>query len=150
VYVGAASTDPISWIGVSGSVPDKLNDAFGHPFGPDLGLGADPAGDGFGSARFTAEAAGSDALDLRDHSHYFDLGGEALRAMIHIVTGNAGALVREGLLAQGRRQPHVSTPREVNIPVLGRIRLPRLDTRIPGTPAYIDPEADRSRGVDRR
>ena len=26
VYVGAASTDPISWIGVSGGVPDKLND----------------------------------------------------------------------------------------------------------------------------
>ena len=150
VYVGAASTDPISWIGVSGSVPDTLNDVFGHPFGPDLGLGADPAGNGFGSSRFKAEAAGPGALEFRNHSHYFDLGGEALRAMIHIVTGHPDALAREGLLAEGRRQPHITTPGEVNIPVLGRINVPHIDTRIPGTPAYLDPEAARLRGGDRR
>lgn len=144
-YVGAASTDPISWIGVSGSVPDFLNDALREPFGPDAGLGADPAGDGFGSIRFRAEAMGADTLDLGDHSHYYDLGGEASRSMIHIVTGNGAALEREGLVAEGRRQPRLTTPREVNLPGIGRIRLPHIDTRIPGTPAHIDPEAARRR-----
>jgi Alpha/beta hydrolase len=154
VYVGAASTDPISWIGVSGSVPDILNDVLGKPFGPDAGLGADPAGDGFGSIRFKAEATGADTLDLGDHSHYYDLGGEALRSMIYIVTGNGAWLEREGLLAEGRRQPRLTTPREVKFPGIGRIGLPHIDTRIPGTPAYLDPEAARRRevlnGSDRR
>ena len=81
VYVGAASTDPVSWIGVSGGVPNKLNELLGHPFGRYAGLGIDPAGDGFGSIRFKAEAPGGDVLDLRNHSHYYDLGGEALRGM---------------------------------------------------------------------
>jgi hypothetical protein len=143
VYVGAASTDPVSWIGVSGSVPDILNDVFGHPFGPDVGLGADPAGDGFGSVRFEAEVMGRDRLDMGDHSHYYDVGGEALRSIVHIVTGNGGALARDDLVAEGRRQPHATTPREINIPGLGRISLPHIDTRIPGTPASIDPEAVR-------
>jgi Alpha/beta hydrolase len=143
VYVGAASTDPVSWIGVSGSVPDILNDVFGHPFGPDVGLGADPAGDGFGSVRFEAEVMGRDRLDMGDHSHYYDAGGEALRSIVHIVTGNGGALARDDLVAEGRRQPHATTPREINIPGLGRISLPHIDTRIPGTPASIDPEAVR-------
>ena len=67
--------------------------------------------------------------------------------MTHIVTGNGGALARERLIAEGRRQPRFTTPREVNIPSLGRISLPHIDTRIPGTPAYIDPEAARLRGV---
>jgi Alpha/beta hydrolase len=147
VYVGAASTDPISWIGVSGSVPDVLNDVLGHPFGPDAGLGPDPAGNGFGSIRFKAEATGSDPSDFGDHSHYYNLGGEALRAMTHIVTGNGAALTQDGLIAEGRRQPHFTTPREVKIPILGRVRLPHIDTRIPGTPASIDPEAERVRGV---
>jgi hypothetical protein len=145
VYVGAASTDPVSWIGVSGSVPNKLNELLGHPFGRYAGLGIDPAGDGFGSIRFKAEAPGAEMLDLRDHSHYYDLGGEALRSMTHIVTGNGDALAPEGLLAQGRRQPRFTTPREVTIPGLGRISLPHIDTRVPGTPAYIDPEAARPR-----
>jgi hypothetical protein len=116
VYVGAASTDPISWIGVSGSVPSILNDVLGHPFGPDAGLGPDPAGNGFGSIRFKAEAPGSDRLGLGDHSHYYNLGGEALRAMTHVVTGNPAALTEERLIAEGRRQPHFTAPREVNIP----------------------------------
>ncbi|MEO3761607.1 alpha/beta hydrolase [Mycobacterium sp. B14F4] len=147
VYVGAASTDPISWIGVSGSVPDFLNDVLGQPFGPDAGLGADPAGDGFGSIRFRAEAMEADVLDLDDHSHYYDLGGEALRSLTHIVTGDGAALAREGLIAEGRRQPRLATPREVNLPVVGRIRLPHIDTRIPATPAYVDPEAARRRAM---
>jgi hypothetical protein len=145
VYVGAASTDPVSWIGESGGVPNKLNELLGHPFGRYAGLGIDPAGDGFGSIRFKAEAPGADVLDLRNHSHYYDLGGEALRSMIRIVTGDADALAREGLVAEGRRQPRFTTPRAVTIPGLGRISLPHIDTRVPGTPAYIDPEAARPR-----
>ena len=53
VYVGAASGDPISHIG----------EAFMTP--PPLGLGADPAIDGFGSTRFKAEFSGIQF----DHSH---------------------------------------------------------------------------------
>ena len=117
------------------------------PSAPDAGLGPDPAGNGFGSIRFKAEAPGSDRLGLGDHSHYYNLGGEALRAMTHVVTGNPGALTQERLIAEGRRQPHFTTPREVNIPILGRVSLPHIDTRIPGTPASIDPEAERVRGV---
>ncbi len=60
VYVGAASTDAISWIGESGSaVPNWVNNALGTPLGPLAGLGTDPAHEGFGSVRFRAEVAGS-------------------------------------------------------------------------------------------
>jgi hypothetical protein len=145
VYVGAASSDPVSWLGESGSLPNTLNEILGYPFGQYAGLGTDPAGDGFGSTRFRAEVMGHDGLDPRDHSHYYDLGGEALRSVAHIVTGHSDALARDDLLAQGRRQPHISTPREINLPWLGPIHLPHIDTRIPGIPAYIDPEARRPR-----
>ena len=143
VYVGSASTDPVSWLGETGTVPNGLNEALGHPFGRFAGLGTDPAGDGFGSIRFRAEAPGHDGLSFQDHSHYYDLGGEALRSMAHIVTGHGASLAQDDLLAQGRRQPHITTPSQINIPVLGPIHLPHIDTRIPGVPAYIDPEAER-------
>jgi hypothetical protein len=143
VYVGSASSDPVSWIGESGTVPNVLNEVVGHPFGRFAGLGTDPAGSSFGSVRFHAEVAGHDGLNPHDHSHYYDLGGEALRSIAHIVTGHGAALARDGLLAQGRRQPHISTPREVTIPGLGAIHLPHIDTRIAGVPAFIDPEAER-------
>ena len=87
-------------------MPTYLNDELGYPLGPDAGLGPDPAGDGFGSIRFEAEVAGSRRLDPGDHSHYYNLGGESLRAMTHIATGNPAALTEEGLIAEGRRQPH--------------------------------------------
>jgi hypothetical protein len=145
VYVGSASSDPISWLGETGGVPNEVNEALGHPFGRYAGLGTDPAGDGFGSIRFRAEAPGGDRLSFRNHSHYYDLGGEALRSMAHIVTGHGDALARDNLLAQGRRQPHITTPGEIKLPGLAPIRLPHIDTRIPGIPAYIDPEAARPR-----
>lgn len=138
VYVGSASSDPVSWLGEAGGVPNELNEALGYPFGRYAGLGTDPAGDGFGSVRFKAEVPGGGALSFRNHSHYFDSGGEALRAMAHIVTGHSDALAGDDLVAQGRRQPHITTPTK-----LGPIRLPHIDTRIPGIPAYIDPEAER-------
>jgi hypothetical protein len=145
VYVGSASSDPVSWIGESGALPDGLNEALGHPFGRYAGLGTDPAGSGFGSIRFRAEVPGHDGLSFQDHSHYYDLGGGALRSMAHIVTGHGAALAADNLLAQGRRQPHITTPSEINIPGIGPIHLPHIDTRIPGLPAYIDPEATRPR-----
>jgi len=76
VYVGAASGDPISHIG----------EAFMTP--PPLGLGADPAIDGFGSTRFKAEFSGIQF----DHSHYYDLGSESLYSLTTIAGGNGEAL----------------------------------------------------------
>jgi hypothetical protein len=146
VYVGSASSDPISWLGEGGNVSNRLNEILGNPLGRYAGLGIDPAGDGYGSVRFKAEVPGGDELSFHDHSHYYDLGAEALRSIAHIVKGHGAALAQDDLLAQGRRQPHITTPSEVKIPGLGPIHLPHINTRIPGIPAYIDPEAERANG----
>lgn len=143
VYVGAASSDPVSWLGEAGGVPNELNKALGHPFGRYVGLGTDPAGDAFGSIRFRAEVPGGDGLSFRNHSHYYALGGEALRSMAQIVMGHGDRLASDDLLAGGRRQPHIRTPSEIKIPGLRPIHLPHINTRIPGIPSYIDPEAER-------
>lgn len=144
VYVGAASTDPVSWIGVPGDIPaDLINRTLGYPVGPDAGLGTDPAGDEFGSVRFRAEVAGEDGLDVHDHSHYYDRGSESMRAITDIASGNSHRLAEQDLLADGRRQPHITTPDHIDLPFGGRVPLPHLDTDIPGTPAFIDPEAGR-------
>jgi len=131
VYVGAASTDPVSWIGEGSGMPEhwlkgKLRE-YGIPLPFDAGLGRDPAGDGYGSIRFHAEVTGSEDVDRYDHSHYYDMGSEALRSMTDIASGHSDHLATDGLLAGGRRQPHVGP------------------FRIPGIPAYIDPEHDRRR-----
>ncbi|MEB3982587.1 alpha/beta hydrolase [Mycobacterium sp. 663a-19] len=131
VYVGAASTDPVSWIGEGSGMPEqwlknKVRE-YGLPIPFDAGLGRDPAGDGYGSIRFHAEVAGSDEMDRYDHSHYYDMGSEALRSMTDIASGHSERLATDDLLADGRRQPHVGP------------------FRIPGLPAYIDPEHDRPR-----
>ncbi|MGE2714234.1 alpha/beta hydrolase [Mycolicibacterium litorale] len=144
VYVGAASTDPVSWIGMPGDLPaDWLNRQLGYPVGPDAGLGADPAGDEFGAVRFRAEVAGEDGLDVHDHSRYYDLGSESMRAITDIASGNSDRLAEQGLLAEGRRQPHITTPDHIDLPFGGRVPLPHLDTDVPGSPAFIDPEAGR-------
>ena len=144
VYVGSASTDPVGWIGTAPEwLADKLNYELNWPVGLESGLGHDPAGDGFGSVRFDAEVAGADGLDPDDHSQYYHRGGEALRGMTYIATGNSEALAEEGLLAEGRRQPHVSLPREITLPWGDTIGLPDIGADIPGSPAFIDPEADR-------
>lgn len=143
VYVGAASTDPVSWFGTPGAAATNfLNQELGHPLGPLAGLGTDPAGDEFGSVRFHAEVAGASGLDFTDHSHYYDSGSESLRAMVDIASGNADRLDDAGPLAEGRHQPHISTPDHVDTP-FGRVPIPHLDTDIPGSPAIIDEEADR-------
>ena len=131
VYVGSASTDPVSWIGEGSGMPEewlkqKLNER-GIPIPWDAGLGRDPAGDGYGSIRFHAEVQGSQDISRHDHSHYYDMGSEALRSMTDIASGHSDRLATDGLVADGRRQPHIGP------------------FRIPGIPAYIDPEHDRPR-----
>jgi Hydrolase N-terminal helical domain/Alpha/beta hydrolase len=131
VYVGAASTDPVSWIGEGSGMPEhwlkgKLRE-YGLPIPFDAGLGRDPAGDGYGSIRFHAEVTASEEMDRNDHSRYYDMGSEALRSMTDIASGQSDHLVKDGLLADGRRQPHMGP------------------FPMPGIPAYIDPEHERPR-----
>jgi hypothetical protein len=138
VYVGDASTDPVGMLG-------QLNGAGKHFFGDDLGgqllgtdpgLGTDPAADGFGSVRFRAEVPGSDGINPHDHSFYYHRGSEALQSMADITSGHGDALESDGLTA-----PHRYQPGKVNIPGLGPVGI-----GIPGTPAVIDPEWQRSPG----
>ena len=144
VYVGSASTDPVSYVGTAPEyVHDYLNRELGYPVGLNAGLGLDPAGDQFGSIRFDAEVAGRDGLNTHDHSHYYDMGSESLRSMTYIATGESGDLAGDGLLADGRRQPHIDLPTEIDLPFGGKIDLPHVGFDIPGSPAYIDPEAER-------
>lgn len=146
VYVGAASTDPVSWVGQTDGLPGEVAKSWlrrhgiALPF--DAGLGRDPAGEGYGSVRFRAEVPGSLAPGVADHVRYYHAGSESLRAITDIVTGHSERLPTDGLLAQGRRQPHLGLPGLPGIP------LPHIDTRIPGIPAYIDPEGDRRDVVD--
>lgn len=144
VYVGSASTDPVSYIGTAPEyLHDYLNRELNYPVGLDAGLGLDPAGDQYGSVRFDAEVVGRNGLDPGDHSHYYDTGSESMASMTYIATGNSDALAEEGLLADGRRQPHVDLPREIDLPFGGRIPLPPVGFDVPGSPAYIDPEGQR-------
>ncbi|MDM4143163.1 MULTISPECIES: alpha/beta hydrolase [Mycobacterium] len=142
VYVGAASTDAISWIGESGSTaPNAINDVLGRPLGPLAGLGTDPAHAGFGAVRFQAEVAGSqNAVPwFDDHSHYYDMGGEALHNMTEIATGHGNDLAGQHMLAPLRDEPKISTPTEVHTP-FGNIPLPHVEIQSPVT---FDPEWDR-------
>jgi hypothetical protein len=143
VYVGDASTDPISWIGESGHLPSWVNDVLDHPVGSLAGLGTDPASDQFGSIRFRAEVPGSDGIHGADHSHYYHPRSESLAAMGDIASGHSERLAGEHLRAGHRHQPHLATPDQVNIPGLGRVPIPHIDVPIPGTPPVIDPEWDR-------
>ncbi|WP_156688907.1 putative alpha/beta hydrolase [Mycobacterium sp. Marseille-P9652] len=142
VYVGAASTDAISWIGEAGSLPPNvLNVALGEPLGALAGLGTDPAHEGFGAVRFDAEVAGSQSVVpwFNDHSHYYDMGSESLRNMTEISTGHGNNLANEGMLAPARDEERVSTPTGVRTP-LGTIPLPHVEVR---TNVTVDPEWDR-------
>ncbi|WP_227999911.1 alpha/beta hydrolase [Mycolicibacterium sp. P1-5] len=92
VFVGAASTDPITQLGVLPQVHVPAT-------GVTLALGADPAMDGFGSTRFKAEVPG---WTINDHSHYFDPGTESLFSMADIVSGQGDALEVDGMTAPHR------------------------------------------------
>ncbi len=95
VWVGAASSDPISWLGNHGWVNlENLTEGGG--------LGTDPANDDFGGTRFDAEAPGGHGgLHLGDHSSYFTPGSESLDNIAHVVNGQYAAVTH----AQGRHDP---------------------------------------------
>lgn len=142
LYVGAASTDAISWIGESGDgLPNGLNETLGGPVGPWAGLGADPAHEAFGAVRFRAEVAGSHSLApwFTDHGHYYDVGSEALHNITQIVTGHGDRLAAEGMLAANRAQARISIPRQVHMP-WGTDSLPYVEIQLP---TAVDPEWDR-------
>ena len=142
LYVGAASTDAISWIGDSGNgLPNGLNVMLDQPLGPVAGLGADPARAGFGAARFHAEVAGSHSVMpwFTEHSHYYDVGSESLHNMTEIVTGHGDRLAGEGMLATDRAAARIALPFQVHTP-LGTVSLPHVGIQVPVT---VDPEWDR-------
>ncbi|OSC39527.1 alpha/beta hydrolase [Mycobacterium decipiens] len=139
VYVGAASTDPVSMLGQLDSLSKYVNsnNIGGQMLGLTAGLGVDPAGDGFGSVRFRAEVPDSDGINPHDHSYYYHPGSEALHSMADITSGHDDALASDGMLAQSRYQPRI----EINVPGLGSV-----GGDIPGTPATLDPEWSRPPG----
>lgn len=142
LYVGAASTDAISWIGESGArLPNGLNATLDQPLGPLAGLGTDPAHAGFGATRFHAEVAGSHSVMpwFTDHSHYYDVGSEALHNMTEIVTGHGDRLAGEGMLASDRAAARIAVPLQVRTP-LGTVSLPHVGIQMP---IAVDPEWDR-------
>ncbi|MCV7258382.1 hypothetical protein AWC26_18605 [Mycobacterium shimoidei] len=93
VYVGAASSDPITHFGVGqGHVPGT---------GVTVGLGDDPAVEGYGSTRFKAEVPGL-TFPLHDHSQYFTPGGESLFSIGDIASGHGDALEHDHMTAPHR------------------------------------------------
>lgn len=107
LYVGDASHDQVSWFG---------EDTIKTPFGG-IGLGQDPAMDGYGSVRFKAEVPGYSLNPFYEHSHYFDLGSESLFSIGDVVSGHSDALQRDGMTARHRGEY--------------------------GLPVFVDPEARR-------
>jgi pimeloyl-ACP methyl ester carboxylesterase len=92
LYVGAASSDPITHLGKGQlSMP-----------GVSVGLGTDPAVDGFGSTRFKAEVSTWSANPFHDHSEYFAPQSESLFSISDIVSGHGDALEHDGMTAPHR------------------------------------------------
>jgi hypothetical protein len=92
VFVGDASQDEVSWFG---------HDTMATPFGG-VGLGADPAMDGYGSTRFKAEVVGYSTNPFYDHSHYFDDGSESLFSLGDVLSGHGDDLQRDHMTARHR------------------------------------------------
>jgi hypothetical protein len=93
VYVGAASSDPITHLGgIQGHLPGT---------GVTIGLGSDPAVEGYGSTRFKAEVPGL-TFPLKDHSTYFTPGDESLFGIADVVSGHGDALAHDNMTAQHR------------------------------------------------
>jgi uncharacterized protein YukE/pimeloyl-ACP methyl ester carboxylesterase len=112
LYVGSASTDIVTNLG-----SEHLNV-------PGVGLGRDPAMDGFGSTRFHAEVADFSPNPIDEHTSYFTNGSESLFSIGDIVSGHGDALERDGMTADHR------------------VRTPGLPFPVPGLPPslVIDPE----------
>jgi hypothetical protein len=90
VFVGAASTDPVTYIG--GATQGT---------GVGIALGADPAQADFGATRIKAEVAGL-STPWDDHSGYLVLGGESLHGIAEIASGHADLLDDHGMIAGER------------------------------------------------
>lgn len=95
LYVGAASTDPVTQLSGIPQLP-----VLGTDFS--VSLGNDPAVDGYGSTRFKAEVAGF-TDPLTDHTRYYADGGESLYSMADIVSGHGAELAAHGMTAEHRR-----------------------------------------------
>jgi pimeloyl-ACP methyl ester carboxylesterase/uncharacterized protein YukE len=103
VYVGAASSDPVTHLG-SQQIP--ISPFPSTPFetptpGIPVGLGTDPTLDGFGSTRFKAEVPGL-TNPFGDHSEYFTDGSESLYAIGDITSGHGALLEEHGMTARHR------------------------------------------------
>jgi hypothetical protein len=85
--VGDASADPVGAFGQAHGLGNYL---FGDDYGGRLttgpGLGLDPAAEEFGATRFRAEVPGFPNLNFSAHSHYYDVGSEALHSMAGTAT----------------------------------------------------------------
>ena len=114
LYVGDASQDQVSWFG-----QDNLKTPF-----EGIGLGQDPAMDGYGSTRFKAEVPGWSMNPFYDHSHYFDTGSESLFSIGDVISGHGDALEHDGMIARHRGEY--------------------------GLPDFVDPEAIRDATADHR
>jgi hypothetical protein len=102
VYVGAASSDPVTHLG---------GDHQAHIPGTDVtvALGHDPAEDGFGSTRFKAEVPGL-SWPWADHSSYLTPGGESLYSIATIASGHGDRLEDLGMTAPHRTEVPVFVP----------------------------------------
>lgn len=90
VFVGAASTDPVTYIGGDG-----------QGTGVGVALGADPAQADFGATRIKAEVAGL-STPWDDHSGYLERGGESLYGIADIASGHADLLDDHRMIAGER------------------------------------------------
>ncbi len=91
MYVGAASSDPVTHLGgVQEHVPGT---------GVTIGLGNDPSVEGYGSTRFKAEVPGA-TWPWKDHSSYFTPGSESLFSMGDIMSGHGDALEHDHMTAR--------------------------------------------------
>ena len=118
LYVGAASSDPITQLGALPQTPVPGT-------GWSVALGTDPALDGYGSTRFKAEVPGL-TFPLGDHSQYYTPGSESLYSMADIATGHGESLAGHGMTA-----PH-RIPAFSDIPLLGD-----PETYRPGTSGHV-------------
>lgn len=98
LFVGAASTDFVTGLG-----SEHLNV-------PGVGLGNDPAMNGYGSTRFHAEVADFSINPLDQHTSYFVKGSESLFSIADIASGHGDALEHDGMTAPHRVQPGLPFP----------------------------------------
>lgn len=107
VYVGAASSDPITSLGGEPQLTLPGTAAT-------IGLGADPAADDFGSTRFKAETPGLTS-PFADHGSYFTPDGESLFSIGDIASGHGDALERDHMTALHRLRSPAFDPERLRL-----------------------------------